>query len=212
MEARLQYVGEADAGLVLRCRSNDAEAFDEIVRRYQDCVYRYIVRMTGPGPDAEDLAQETFVRAFGAIGSFEGRASLRTWLLRIATNKCIDHRRRSRKPTTTPTHLSDLAAPDGTPLDIPDTAPGPSDLLERDELGGIIGAAVDHLPDKLRAVLILFDVEGLAYEEIAQVLQVPVGTVKSRLFHARESLRLALRPYLMGQETPPSTNGRGARR
>lgn len=209
MEGGLHYAAEADLGLVLRCRSNDADAFDEIVRRYQDCVYRYIVRMTGPGPDAEDLTQETFVRAFGAIGAFEGRASLRTWLLRIATNKCIDHRRRSRKPTLSAAHLSDLAAPDGTPLDLHDSAPGPYDLVERDELGNLVSNAVDALPDKLRTVLILYDVEGLPYDEIAQVLQVPIGTVKSRLFHAREGLRLVLRPYLANQPAAPGKRGRG---
>ncbi|MCC6728071.1 MAG: sigma-70 family RNA polymerase sigma factor [Chthonomonadales bacterium] len=196
-------VADADAALLARCRSNDAQAFDEIVARYKDRIYNYIGRMVGPGPDAEDLAQETFVRAYVSLRTFQSRASLNTWLYRIATNLCIDHARRGRGRATLPLMPDrDADRDEGACREVRDDRYGPEALALNAELGAEIDAALASLPRKLRSVVVLFDVEGLTYEEIARVTACPMGTVKSRLFNARQALRARLAPYLDGVLTP----------
>jgi RNA polymerase sigma-70 factor, ECF subfamily len=215
---RVKVVGvaDADATLVLRCKSNDAAAFDDIVARYQHKVYNYVCRMIGAIPDAEDLAQDTFVRAFMSIRSFESRASLNTWLYRIATNLCIDYTRRSRKVKAITTSLYRETDDDGVEIehDVPDSRYEPEAIALNTELGVQLDAALARLSDKLRAVVVLHDIEGLQYDEIARVVNCPMGTVKSRLFAARSELRERLSPYLTGVPVPPraerAPNRRGA--
>jgi RNA polymerase sigma-70 factor, ECF subfamily len=198
-------VADADATLVLRCKSNDAAAFDDIVSRYQHKVHNYICRMIGPTADAEDLAQETFVRAYMSMHSFQSRASLNTWLYRIATNLCIDYARRNRKVKALTTSLfreTDDEESD-TEFDVPDSRYDPEAIVLNTELGVQFDAALRELSEKLRMVVVLHDIEGLQYEEIARVVQCPIGTVKSRLFAARSALRNRLSPYLTGMPVPP---------
>lgn len=193
----------ADAVLVLRCQEDDCEAFDEIVARYKDGIYNYIRRMISNPEDVEDLAQEVFVRAFASIKSFRREANLRTWLYRIATNLCIDRYRRSgiEKQLMVPLELgsSDDEAQPVRTADVPDSKYDPQELCERKELQAEVQRALNNLPDKLRAAILLFDMEGMSYEEIAETLGCPVGTVKSRLFNARMQLRDMLRPYMEGR-------------
>lgn len=193
----------ADAVLVLRCQEDDCEAFDEIVARYKDGIYNYIRRMISNPEDVEDLAQEVFVRAFASIKSFRREANLRTWLYRIATNLCIDRYRRSgiEKQLMVPLELgsSDDEAQPVRTADVPDSKYDPQELCERRELQAEVQRALNSLPDKLRAAILLFDMEGMSYEEIAETLGCPVGTVKSRLFNARMQLRDMLRPYMEGR-------------
>lgn len=191
-------VADADSGLVLRCQSNDLAAFNEIVARYQDKVLNYISRMVGPAADAEDLAQETFVRAYANIGLFQSRSSLQTWLFRIATNLCIDHARRAAKRRFLLRSLKRDGSETSEEViaEVPDTRLGPEPLLLNQEFGEVLNRALAELPAKLRTVILLFDVEGLPYEEIAQIAGCPLGTVKSRLFNARAALRQKLAPYL----------------
>jgi len=192
-------VTDADVRLIERCRSNDAAAFNEIVRRYQGKVYNYVCRMIGPGADAEDLAQETFVRAYTNIHSFQSRASLNTWLFRIATNLCIDYARRGKRRTLTTSLLAeDEETGQPVELEIPDSRLDPQQVLMRQELGAVLDRALESLPEKLRAVVVLHDIEGLQYDEIAGVVECPLGTVKSRLFNARAALQSKLAPYLAG--------------
>lgn len=201
------HAADYDAQLVRRCRANDAAAFNEIVVRYRHRVCGFVSRMIGPGPDAEDLAQDTFVRAFGSIHSFESRAALNTWLFRIATNLCIDYRRRrSRRVQESPFQFD----ADGEPepgFDFPDERYEPGQILMNSELGDELTHAIGRLPDRMRAVFLLFDVEGLSYDAIAGVLACPLGTVKSRLFHARMLLREAMEPYLTGNTRQPRNPG-----
>jgi RNA polymerase sigma-70 factor (ECF subfamily) len=193
-------VANADTALIERCQANDAAAFNEIVSRYKNRVHNYVSRMIGPGTDAEDLTQETFVRAYMNIKSFESRASLNTWLYRIATNICIDYTRRTRKAKalTASLHREDDEDEADVAVDIPDARFDPLAMLLNRELGSRLEQALRSLPEKLRTVVLLHDIEGLAYEEIAQVAGCPLGTVKSRLFNARAALRDKLQPYLEG--------------
>ncbi len=195
-------VASAEASLILRCKENDEAAFNEIVERHKIKVYTYIMRMVGNSQDAEDLAQETFVRAYLSIRSFEGRASLTTWLFRIATNLCIDRARRSHTRQMIQTASLDDVDEYGASYtdDLPDGRYEPQVRVLQDELKTELEAAIAQLPDKLRMVILLHDLEGLQYDEIAEVLHCPLGTVKSRIFNARQVLREQLSEYLYGSD------------
>jgi len=187
-----------DTVLVLRCQEDDLDAFDEIVARYKDEIYNYIWRMISNHDDVEDLAQEVFVRAFAAIKSFRRESNLRTWLYRIATNLCVDRYRRKglEKQSIVPLEREESEEGQSKSIDLPDDTYDPQRIYERSELQTEIQKALMKLPEKQRAVVLLFDLEGMSYEEIARVLDCPIGTVKSRLFNARLSLRKLLRPYM----------------
>jgi|SRR5579871_4849810 len=191
----------ADTTLVQRAQANDRAAFNEIVLRYKNKVYNFIFRMVHSALDAEDLTQETFVRAYLSIRSFQSRASLNTWLFRIATNLCIDYSRKNKKTQGMVTSLSveNEDEEEETQRDIPDVAFDPQRLLLNKELGTALNTALRALPEKLRTVVLLYDIEGLPYDEIASIVGCPLGTVKSRLFNARSALRDKLSPYLSGR-------------
>ena len=191
----------ADAALVQRARANDRAAFNEIVLRYKGKVYNFIHRMVHSALDAEDLTQETFIRAYMSLASFQSRASLNTWLFRIATNLCIDHSRKNKRSQGLVSSLSMEREGDDEDQEreIPDTEFDPQKLLLNKELGAQLESALKHLPEKLRTVVLLYDIEGLPYDEISSIIGCPLGTVKSRLFNARAALRDRLAPYLMGK-------------
>jgi RNA polymerase sigma-70 factor (ECF subfamily) len=197
---RVERVGDSDAALISRCRDDDREALDEIVRRYMDRVLTYVRRMVANREDAEDIAQETFVRVFAGLRSFQSRSSLNTWVYRIATNLCIDYRRRNLRPERRMVALDAVERADAV-SEAPATGRicQPEAAAMRSELATVLDKAISELPDKLRAVVVLHDVNGLPYEEIAQIVGCPLGTVKSRLFHARAALREAVGPYLRGE-------------
>lgn len=188
----------ADMALVQRAQANDRAAFNEIVLRYKSKVYNFINRMVHSQPDAEDLTQETFVRAYLSIRSFQSRASLNTWLFRIATNLCIDYSRKRKKIQIQITSLSVESDDDegGSEREIPDQSFDPQRLMLNKELGKQLDMALRALPEKLRTIVLLYDIEGLPYDEIATITGCPLGTVKSRLFNARAALRAKLVPYL----------------
>jgi len=198
-------VADADSRLILRCQANDAAAFNDIVSRYKNKVYNYVSRMVGPGTDAEDLTQETFVRAYMNIRSFQSRATLNTWLFRIATNICIDFRRKHSKvkALTTSLQREDHEDEVESERDIPDDRFDPQLVYLNRELGVHLQRAIAGLPERLKTVVLLHDVEGLPYEEIAEVVDCPLGTVKSRLFNARMALRQRLAPYVDGSLQAP---------
>lgn len=190
----------ADTVLASTHQNDDCEAFDEIVARYKDGIYNYIWRMVSNRDDAEDLAQEVFVRAFASMKSFRRESNIRTWLYRIATNLCIDKYRRSsvEKQLITPLMQSGDCNEDAKPLDVPDMTYDPERTYDRTELQAEVQRALSKLPDKLRSVIILYDIEGMSYEEIAETVSCPIGTVKSRIFNARAQLRKLLKPYIEG--------------
>lgn len=200
-EEKVASLVSADAVLALRCQEGDCEAFDEIVARYKDGIFNYVRRMVSNRDDADDLAQEVFVRALTGIKSFRRESNLRTWLYRIAMNLCVDRYRRAglERQLFTPPHQSredDEGA--AAQYDMPDSSRDPQRVFENTELRAEIEKALGRLPEKLRSAVLLFDIEGLSYEEIADAMGCPIGTVKSRIFNARMQLRELLRPYVAG--------------
>ncbi len=192
--ARMQ---ESDAALVARSRQGDADAFCELVLRHQDRIYNFVLRSIGDPDDAADLTQDIFVRAYAGLGQFSGRASFQTWLFRIAYNRLADYSRRERaKRRQTMSLDSPSDADDAPPVEVADLRSNPADEVEREELARKVQEAILQLSHKLRTVIVLYDLEGLSYEEIAAVVGCPLGTVKSRLFHARAELRRRLARYL----------------
>lgn len=186
--------------LVQRCRRRDRAAFDELVACYKGRIFSYVSRMLGPGEDAEDVTQEVFVRMYQSLDTFRNEASLSTWLFRIANNLCIDHFRRSKKLRAVAYSLDEPRDGDaeggGGARELAGTTGEPYPALANAELSARLEEAIALLPDKLRAVLILHDVEGVPYDEIARIVSCPLGTVKSRLFNARAQLRGKLAEYL----------------
>lgn len=173
------------------------EAFDELVRRHQRAIYNLTRMLTRGDAEAEDLVQETFVRAYRAIARFRGESAFRTWLSRIAVNVVRTHLdRRGRRPVTVDAPAHD---PDG---DLLDTFPSSDDLETAVGQRRAIDRALAELPLDLRTVITLRDIQGLEYHEIATVMNVPMGTVESRVFRARRRLRPLLAPLL--QRTAPS--------
>jgi len=172
---------DTDASLVAAARSGDQAAFAALVRRYQGLVYAVCVRLLGDRDAAEDITQEAFIRAYLSLDRFRG-TNFRSWVLRIAHNAALDHLRAARRHP----HLPLERAPEQR------SQSEPALQVEQHGLIAALEAALAALPPEQRAVVVLVDVEGLAYEEAAEVLGVPVGTVKSRLARARVRLRASL--------------------
>lgn len=200
--AQVICLTQPDTDLIDRCRANDPAAFDAVVARYKNKIYNYLFRMMGNADDAEDVTQEVFVRLYTTIDSFRSQSSLNTWLFRIAGNLCIDHFRRGKKHKAIafslddPVSEADSGEGSFASREIADSRYEPHRQMEQTELSQQIQVALAGLPEKLRAVLLLHDIEGMPYEEIAQIVGCPLGTVKSRLFNARLQLRGKLTGYL----------------
>jgi RNA polymerase sigma-70 factor (ECF subfamily) len=180
-----------DRRLVAAARAGSTAAFGELVRRHQDRLFNAVLRVVDNGEDAADVVQDAFVNAYGALASFKGDSELYTWLYRIAFNAAISLRRK-RKPVAS---LDAARGSDPTvdPIDASaDTRPGEALERREDELG--LYAALSKLSGEHRDVLVMKDLDGQRYEEIAEVLGVPIGTVRSRLHRARMELRQLLAP------------------
>jgi RNA polymerase sigma-70 factor (ECF subfamily) len=178
-----------DLQLIARFKQNDRSAFEEIVLRYQDKIYNLCRRMLGNAHDAEDAAQEVFLKAYQALPKFQPEASLYTWLYRIATNTCIDYKRK-------PLLESLFGGPKGEERIIHDRAsdePSPERLYESKEIDRALHECLEKLSPKLRAIIILLEIEELSYEEIAETLDISLGTVKSRIARAREDLKKSMK-------------------
>ena len=178
------FVGESDDQLILQTREGDRRAFDLLVKRYQKRVYFLALRMARDHDAADDIAQETFVRAYFAIGSFTLGRNFYTWLYRICMNLSINHIKR-RKFAVPASQMSD----ESDPLEQAASAPNPSEALLSKEKTARIESAIDSLSPKYKAVLVLRAYEDMSYEDIARTLDISVGTVMSRLFRAREKIR-----------------------
>jgi RNA polymerase sigma-70 factor (ECF subfamily) len=185
-----------DDALVTASRRGDRAAFSDLVTRHQDRVYRLCVRWLGDPNLAEETAQDVFLSAWRAIGNFRSEARFDTWLRRITVNKCrnrrLSHLRRARDR-----HDSlegDPNTDERPPLQLVHGGPGPAARLDRTEAQDLLNRALSELDDDHRAVVLLRDLEDLTYEEIAELLDVPRGTVKSRLHRARVALAAQLAP------------------
>lgn len=174
-------------------------AFEELLQRHRTQIYRVAYRLAGNPDDAEDLAQEAVAEAFRAFDRYRPGTYFDRWLYRIMSRTYIDTvRRRRRRPTVS---LDAPSAADGDPriLSLGDSSQDPQELTEKASLDGAIQAALDRLPQEFRAAVVLADIEGLSYDEVADALRCPVGTVRSRLHRARQLLRGALGPLLSGR-------------
>ena len=194
------HEADSDEALIERALQNDLPAFEALVSRYQGKIVGYAARMLNDHDEAEDVAQEAFIKAYRSLDGFRGQSSFSTWLYRIVTNLCID---RARLKKRRPQQAYSLDEPlDGEEekggRELPDYSTEPSKDVERDELRRQVRETVAQMPEKMRAVLVMCDIQGMAYEDIAASLDVPIGTVKSRLFHARADLARRLRPYMSG--------------
>lgn len=187
---------EADLVLVERVQSGDREAFGLLVSKYQRRLLRLVMRLVRDHAEAEDVTQEAFIKAYRALPGFRGESAFYTWLYRIgintAKNWLVAHRR--RMPT-----LSEIAGDETADIDdgglLRDDAT-PERVLMSKQIGETVNAAMDALPEDLRTAIALREIDGLSYEEIAQAMDCPIGTVRSRIFRAREAIATRLRPLL----------------
>ncbi len=173
--------------IVRRVLQGDVNAFEKLVTEYERAVYAIAQRMTGNAEDAADMTQETFIKAYNSLSSFRGDSKFSVWLYRIANNVCLDFlRSRSRRPTVSLSTEDD----DGeeTQLDIADESQSPELLLESALTRDAVRRGLDSLPPDYKQILLLREIQGLSYEEIAAALGIESGTVKSRIFRARKRL------------------------
>ena len=186
---------QVDIDLVRRVQAGDNAAFDLLVRKYQHRVAALIGRYIPDWSECQDVAQEAFLRAYRAIGNFRGDAQFYTWLHRIAVNTAKNHLvAHNRRPPTDDIDVSDAEQfESGLRLRDNDT---PERELMRQQMEQTVMRAVEALPEELRMAITLREVEGLSYEEIAERMDCPIGTVRSRIFRAREAIDAELRPLL----------------
>ena len=178
-----------DASLVRRCLKDDPDAFRFLVERYQGEVYGLTLRILGRAEDAEDLTQETFLRAFRALGRYDPTRPFGAWLHTIAARLCIDHHRRNRAKLISLTQPEEGTAGEERTIELEDPADRPDEEVEKSELARRLDALVQQLPPDSRTAILLRHQQDLPYEEIARVLGVPLGTIKARIHRARIMLK-----------------------
>jgi RNA polymerase sigma-70 factor (ECF subfamily) len=188
--------GRDESELVNELQAGSETAFDWLVTHYHSPVYNLILGMLGDTSDAADAAQEVFLKAFKGIRSFRQGSSLKTWLYRIAIREALNHRRWFKRHLQK--NISIDAEPEEgcAPIDIEDLSATPFDLLAASEIQNAVQGALQQVPDVFRSAVILRDLEGLSYEEVAEVLDCSVGTVRSRILRGRRALKEMLQPIL----------------
>lgn len=176
---------EEERALLQRAQRGDGAAFEEIVRANEAAVYHLALRRLGSREDAEDAAQEVFLKAYTSLQSFRGESKLSVWLYRITNNVCIDALRRRKETVSLSVEDADGEAAE---LEVPDERFDPAILAERSDLREQVGKALEMLPPDAREILLLRELGGQSYDEIAAALELDLGTVKSRIFRARKKL------------------------
>ena len=180
--------GISDAECVRRLQHGETEAFEILVRRHEKTIFNLVYRMLGDYDEAAEISQEVFLSAFRAVGQFRGDANFSTWLYRIALNHASTRRRSlgTRQQRMLPIESAN-------PLSDPE--PGPPEILEKQEIRERVQLALSQLDPEDAAVILLRDLQDVPYDEVARMLEIPVGTVKSRLHRARQALKLRLASY-----------------
>lgn len=187
---------EIDQKLVEKAQGGDRVAFDLLVSKYQRKLGRLLSRFIRDPAEVEDVTQEAFIKAYRALPSFRGDSAFYTWLYRIGINTAKNYlvSQSRRAPTTTEFDTDEAETfEDGDQLRDINT---PESVLLSKQIGETVNSAMDALPEELRAAIVLREIEGLSYEEIAQIMNCPIGTVRSRIFRAREAVAAKLRPLL----------------
>lgn len=195
---------EEERALLRRAQTGDGAAFEDIVRAYEKTVYHLALRQLGNREDAEDAAQEVFLKAYTGLSAFRGDSKLSVWLYRITNNVCIDFLRR-RRETVSLSQENDEGEP--LELELPDERFDPAALAERRDLRERIGKALDALPPEAREILLLRELGGQSYDEIAATLDLDLGTVKSRIFRARKKLCALLEGNFSGDNASKEREG-----
>jgi len=184
-----------DQQLVLRVQKGDKTAFDLLVRKYQHRIAKLVSRYVSDRAEVEDVTQEAFIRAFRAIKGFRGESAFYTWLYRIAVNTAKNYLvAQGRRPSTV-----DVENEEGEAVEIGESvrdASTPERQLLADEIGRTVERVMNGMPEELRTALTLREIDGLSYEEIAEIMDCPIGTVRSRIFRAREAIEQELQPLL----------------
>ncbi|MEY3356679.1 MAG: hypothetical protein RL132_493 [Pseudomonadota bacterium] len=192
---------EADALLVERVKQGDQRAFALLVAKYERRVQRLLSRLVRDSAEIEDITQEAFIKAYRALPQFRGESAFYTWLYRIAINTAKNYlATKSRRPVTVGEFQG---ADDGEFFDLGDVVEDnntPDAVLHSRQVAEAVNAAIEALPEDLKAAITLREIEGLSYEEIAQAMDCPIGTVRSRIFRAREAIAQRLRPLLGTKE------------
>ena len=192
---------EADALLVERVKQGDQRAFALLVAKYERRVQRLLSRLVRDSAEIEDITQEAFIKAYRALPQFRGESAFYTWLYRIAINTAKNYlATKSRRPVTVGGFQG---ADDGEFFDLGDVVEDnntPDAVLHSRQVAEAVNAAIEALPEDLKAAITLREIEGLSYEEIAQAMDCPIGTVRSRIFRAREAIAQRLRPLLGTKE------------
>jgi RNA polymerase sigma-70 factor (ECF subfamily) len=193
---------ELDLELVKRVQAGDKTAFDVLVRKYQHRIGAVIGRFVHDYAESQDIAQETFIRAYRALNNFRGDAQFYTWLYRIAVNTAKNHLvSMKRRPPTSDVDADDAEHFEGAyRMHDSDT---PEHELLREEIARTVAEVVAALPEELRQAITLREMEGLSYEEISETMDCPIGTVRSRIFRAREAIDLRLRPLMDSERVRP---------
>lgn len=179
----------SDEELVARARKGDRPAFAHLVDRHRVSVFNLTFRIVGNREDAEEAAQDVFVRAYWSLDRFRGDARFATWLYRIAVNVSLSSARRSRRDLSTSSLSEPEDGDDGLPMQIPDTSANPAERFEQAEFREQVRSLVSALPPIYSAVISMYHIQSLSYDEISEALELPIGTVKARLFRARAALR-----------------------
>jgi RNA polymerase sigma-70 factor (ECF subfamily) len=187
---------EADQALVERVQAGDKQAYGLLVAKYQRKLLRLVSRLVRDPAEAEDVAQEAFIKAYRALAGFRGESAFYTWLYRIGVNTAKNWLVANKRRTPTSTELDNEDAENYGESDLLRDVDTPERLLMTKQIGETVNAAMTELPEELRTAISLREVDGLSYEEIAQVMECPIGTVRSRIFRAREAIAVRLRPLL----------------
>jgi RNA polymerase sigma-70 factor (ECF subfamily) len=204
------YSQKPDRDLVIACQRREPAAFEELVKRHQRTVYALLYQLAPDWQDTSDLAQEVFIRIWRNVGSLRNPASFRSWLTQIVTNLFYDELR--KRPRRLPTISMDESidvdeSGEGVTRDIADTSAQPDDIVLSREMSEVIRVAMGQLPEQFRTAIVLREMEGLSYEEIAILTKTEMGTVKSRIARARSKLQELLKPYLESASSASEVSG-----
>lgn len=181
-----------EKALLVKAKNGDLAAFEKLIENYQKKVYNIVYRMIGNPDDASELTQEVFIRVFRSIRNFKEESQFSTWIYKIATNICLDEFRKQKKHKVISLDEEIKSDEGEMKRQIEDNKPQPDIIAERNELKKTVRNAILALPDEYRIVIIMRDIKGLSYEEIAQITKCPEGTVKSRINRARKALKTIL--------------------
>lgn len=195
-----------EAELVSELQAGSEEAFDWLVTHYHGAVYNLVLGMLGDVSDAADATQEVFLKAFRGIRGFRRGSSLKTWLYRIAIREALNQKRWFWRHKRQQTSIDAEPEEGAAPLEIEDSAGTPFDRLAAHEVQAVVRGALQKVPEVFRSAVILRDLEGLSYEEVAEVLDVSAGTVKSRILRGRRALKELLEPMVNAEKAPCETS------